>query len=68
MKIKDLDPIITCELRITFDEDPNTGDVDIIVPVSTEVLTDILGEKLLNTEIHLLTVKNNALVVSTNER
>lgn len=67
MKIKDLDPIITSELRITFDEDPHTGTVDIIIPVAEE-LTEILGEKILNMDIRLMEAQGNAIAVSTATR
>ena len=67
MKIKDLDPIITSELRITFDEDPHTGTVDIIIPVA-EDLTEILGEKILNMDIRLMEAQGNAIAVSTATR
>lgn len=67
MKIKDLDPIITSELRITFDEDPHTGTVDIIIPVAEE-LTEILGEKILNMDIRLMEAQDNAIAVSTATR
>ena len=67
MKIKDLNPIITSELRITFDDDPHTGTVDIIIPVAEE-LTEILGEKILNMDIRLMEAQGNAIVVSTATR
>lgn len=67
MKIKDLDPIITSELRITFDDDPHTGTVDIIIPVAEE-LTEILGEKILNMDIRLMEAQGNAIAVSTATR
>lgn len=67
MKIKDLDPIITSELRITFDEDPHTGTFDIIIPVAEE-LTEILGEKILNMDIRLMEAQGNAIAVSTATR
>ena len=67
MKIKDLNPIITSELRITFDEDPHTGTVDIIIPVAEE-LTEILGEKILNMDIRLMEAQGNAIAVSTATR
>ena len=68
MKIKDLDPLLVSELRITFDEDPCCGNIDIIIPIATEKLSDILGEKLLNTDIHLMTAIDDAIIVSTATR
>lgn len=67
MKIRDLDPIITSELRITFDEDPHSGTIDIIIPIA-EDLSDILGEKILDMDIHLMEAHGNAIVVSTATR
>lgn len=68
MKIRDLDPIITSELRITFDEDPHSGTIDIIIPVAAENLSDILGEKILDMDIHLMEAQGNAIAVSTATR
>ena len=68
MKIRDLDPVIVSELRITFDEDPHTGTVDIIVPLSIENLSEVLGENVLNMEIHLMQAQGDAIVVSTSAR
>ena len=67
MKIRDLDPVIISELRITFDEDPHTGTVDIIVPLP-ENLSEVLGESVLNMEIHLMQAQGDAIVVSTSAR
>ena len=68
MKIRDLDPVIISELRITFDEDPHTGTVDIIVPLPIENLSEVLGENVLNMEIHLMQAQGDAIVVSTSAR
>ena len=68
MKIRDLDLVIISELRITFDEDPNSGTVDIIVPLPIENLSEVLGESVLNMEIHLMQAQGDAIVVSTSAR
>lgn len=68
MKIKDLDPIIVSELRITFDEDPHSGMIDIIVPLPTESLSEVLGQPVLDMEIHLMEARGDAIVVSTSTR
>ena len=68
MKIKDLDPIIVSELRITFDEDPHDGQIDVIVPVSVNSLSDVLGEGVLNLDVHLMLARNDAIIVSTFSR
>lgn len=67
MKVKEVCEIITSELQITFDEDPHNGDIDIILPVSAEPL-EILGDKILNTDVNLMMVKGDALIISTNSR
>ena len=68
MKIRDLDPVIVSELRITFDEDPHSGTVDIIVPLPIKNLSEVLGESVLNMEIHLMQAQGDAIVVSTSAR
>lgn len=65
--IRDLCPIITSELRITFDEDPTRGDIDVIIPVTAEP-DKILGDNILNMDVHLMAVKDYAIVVSTSTR
>lgn len=67
MKVKEVCEIITSELQVTFDEDPHNGDIDIIIPASAEPL-EILGDKILNTNVNLMTVKDGALIISTNSR
>lgn len=62
--IRDLCPIITSELRITFDEDPADGLIDVIIPVAAEP-EEILGEKILNMTVHLMEARDDAIVVST---
>ena len=68
MKIRDLEPILVSELRITFDEDPHDGAIDIIIPVTVERLSDILGDGVLDQDIHLMKATDDALVVSTSTR
>ena len=68
MKIKDLDPVLVSELQITFDEDPHDGQVDVIVPVTVNSLSDVLGEGVLNLDVHLMLARGNAIIVSTFSR
>lgn len=67
MKVKEICEAITCELQVTFDEDPHNGDIDIIIPASAEPL-DILGDKILNTNVNLMMIKDDVLIISTNSR
>lgn len=67
MKIRDLCDINTCELRITFDEDPYQGEVDVIIPVTAEP-KEILGDSILDTEIRLMGAEGDAIIVSTGTR
>ena len=67
MKVKGVCAIITSELQITFDEDPHNGDIDIILPVGVESL-EILGDKILNTDVNLMMVSGDTLIISTNSR
>ena len=62
--IRDLCPIITSELRITFDEDPADGTIDVIIPVTADP-EKILGDTVLNMSVVLMVVKDYAIVVST---
>lgn len=62
--IRDLCPIITSELRITFDEDPADGQIDVIIPVTADP-EEILGDNILNMAVHLMEAKGDAIVVST---
>ena len=68
MKIRDLDSCIVCELQITFDEDPHDGTIDVIVPVTTERLSDVLGDGVLDLDIHLMLAKGDSIIVSTFSR
>ena len=67
MKIRELCECVVSELQITFDEDPHDGTVDVIIPVTAEP-KEILGEGVLDLEIHLMMAKNRAIVVSTFSR
>lgn len=68
MKIKDLDPVLVSELQITFDEDPHDGQIDVIVPVTVNSLSDVLGAGVLNLDVHLMLARGNAIIVSTFSR
>lgn len=65
MKIRDLENCIVSELQITFDEDPHDGTIDVIVPVTTDNLSDVLGEGVLDLDIHLMKATGDVIVVST---
>ena len=67
MKIKELINGLVSELQITFDEDPHDGNIDIIIPVTAEP-SEILGEKVLDLDVHLIMAKDDAIVVSTFSR
>ena len=67
MKIKDLIDGLVSELKITFDDDPHNGNVDVIIPVTAEP-SEILGEKVLDLDVHLIMAKDDAIVVSTFSR
>lgn len=67
MTVKELCSIVVSDIKITFDEDPNRGRIDVIIPVSAEPM-DILGEGVLNLEVNLIMAKGDALIISTNSR
>lgn len=67
MTVRDICETVVSDLKITFDEDPNRGTIDVIIPVSAEP-TEILGEGILNLEVNLIMAKGDALVISTNSR
>ncbi len=67
MTIRELSKSLTCEVRITFDEEPLDGTVDVIVPMTSSA-TDVLNDDVLNLEVHLIDVDEGAVVVSTNTR
>lgn len=65
--VRDVCKTVVSDLKITFDEDPHDGEIDVIIPVSAEP-TDILGERILNLEVNLILAKGDALIISTNSR
>lgn len=67
MTVRDACETVTSDLKITFDEDPNRGRIDVIIPVSAEPM-DILGDGILNLEVNLIMAKGDALIISTNSR
>ena len=67
MTVRELCEKTVSEIQITFDEDPNSGTVDVIIPLSAEPL-EILGERVLDSEVCLLLARNSVLVISTNDR
>ena len=67
MKVKDLCDCVVSELQITFDEDPHSGQIDVIIPVTAEP-KEILGPAVLNLDVHLMMAQHNAIVISTFSR
>ena len=67
MTVRELCEKATCDIQITFDEDPDDGTIDVIIPVSAEPL-EILGDRVLDSEVCLLLARNSVLVISTNDR
>jgi transcriptional regulator with XRE-family HTH domain len=67
MTVRDICETVVSDLKITFDEDPHRGEIDVIIPVGREP-ADILGERILNLEVNLIMAKGDALVISTNSR
>ena len=67
MTVRELCEKTVSEIQITFDEDPNSGTVDVIIPLSAEPL-EILGDRVLDSEVCLLLARNSVLVISTNDR
>lgn len=65
--VRDVCKTVVSDLKITFDEDPNDGEIDVIIPVSAEP-TEILGEGILNLEVNLMMANGDALIISTNSR
>jgi hypothetical protein len=67
MTVKEVCETVVSELRITFDEDPNNCDIDIIIPASAEPL-EILGDKILSADVNLIMAKGDTIIISTNSR
>lgn len=67
MTVRELCEKTVSEIQITFDEDPNSGNVDVIIPLSAEPL-EILGERVLNSEVNLVLARDGVLVIATNDR
>lgn len=63
MTIKELCEICTSKVMITFNEDPTTGTIAIIIPVGTEP-NEIIGEYLLDSDIYLMAAKDDAVILS----
>lgn len=68
MKIRDLEGLVVSEIKITFDEDPHNGKIDVIVPLTAEHLSDVLGDGVLDLDIYLIKATDNTVVISTNSR
>ena len=67
MTIRELGKCVVSEMQITFDEDPHNGQIDVIIPLTSDV-EDILGDSVLDLEVHLIRAVNGALVISTCSR
>ena len=67
MTVRDVCETVVSDLKITFDEDPNRGTIDVIITVSAEP-TEILSEDILNLEVNLMMAKGDAIIISTNSR
>lgn len=64
MKIRDICVYLVSELRITFDEDPNDGHIDVIIPVTADA-RDILGDSILEMDVHSIKADGDAIIIST---
>jgi hypothetical protein len=64
MTIRELSKCTVSEMRITFDEDPHDGQIDVIIPLSSSA-EEILGDAVLDMEINLIKAEGNALIIST---
>ena len=67
MTVRELCEKTVSEIQITFDDDPHHGTVDVIIPLSAEPL-EILGERVLNSEVNLIQARMSVLTISTNSR
>lgn len=63
MTVKDLISILTCDLYITLGEDPNNVKPDIKIMASVND-DDVLGDRILNHEVHLMTAIDDAVYIS----
>lgn len=64
MTIRELSECLVSELRITFDEDPHDGEIDVIIPVTADA-RDILGDSILDMKVHLIKADGDAIIIST---
>lgn len=67
MTIRDICKCLVCDLHITFDEDCHDGRIDVMIPVSANP-EDILGDSVLDLEVHLMMARDDVLIISTNTR
>ena len=67
MTVKEVLENSTCEVWITFGEDPNRDPADIKIYCKSECEEEeVLSDAVLNKEVHLMTVKDQAIFISTN--
>lgn len=65
MKVKDLIAINTADTWITFDEDPNIGEPNIVVRSHSRVdESEMLAKELLEAEVHLMCARKGAVYIS----
>ena len=63
MTVKDLISTVTCDLYITFGEDPNNVSPDIKIMTSVNA-DDVLCDNILNHEVYLMTAVDDAIYIS----
>lgn len=63
MTVKDLISTVTCDLYITFGEDPNNVLPDIKIKASVNP-DEVLCDNILNHEVHLTTAIDDAIYIS----
>lgn len=67
MTIREVLENSTCEVWITFGEDPNREPPDIKIYCKSDCEEEeCLSDFVLNKEVHLMTVKDQAIFISTN--
>ena len=67
MTVKEVLENSTCEVWITFGEDPNREPADIKIYCKSDGEEEAcLSDFVLNKEVHLMTVKDQAIFISTN--
>lgn len=65
--VRDICYAVASDLRITFDENPTCGNIDVVIPLGAKA-KEILSEAVLNMEVHQIRARGDGLVISTNSR